>query len=141
MSTRKFNWLLFESRVELVPFSECWLWNGSRSDRGYAMFADNRAHRLMYERHNGHIPDGMHVLHTCHNGHMGCVTPHHLKIGTHKENMRDKVLCGNHRNKCFLSKEDQVDVWRCYVELRRQLADAYGVPIGTIERFFCVKKR
>ena len=102
----------FESRIERIPFSECWLWAGANKGTGYGMVSlgDHggrhvkvSAHRLMYSIHFGDIPDGMLVLHSCHNGHLGCVTPWHLSLGTAKENSADMVACG----RCSFDREDR----------------------------------
>lgn len=43
------------------------------------------------------IPPKMCVLHSCDNPH--CINPSHLRLGTHKENMQDKVLRGRARTR------------------------------------------
>ena len=45
------------------------------------------AHTIIYEIHNGPIPDGICVLHTCDTP--ACCNINHLRAGTHTENMRD----------------------------------------------------
>lgn len=57
-----------------------------RNGRNWARFA--------WALHNGPVPDGMHVLHYCDNGHGGCVRREHLWLGTHAENMADKLAKG-----------------------------------------------
>jgi hypothetical protein len=76
----------------------CWLWTasftgkthkyGQISVRGHIW----KAHRLAYLLHNGEIPTGLHVRHTCDNP--SCVNPDHLLAGTHQDNMRDAVERG-----------------------------------------------
>lgn len=81
----------------------CWLWTGSRSHRGYGQFCTTyeghkfwKAHRFSWYIHNGEIPKGMYVLHTCDNP--WCVNPEHLWLGTHAENQIDKVNKMRHQH-------------------------------------------
>lgn len=71
----------------------CWKWLGAKDSDGYGiMTADTKpvkAHRYSYEKHKGHIPEGMWVLHTCDNPE--CTNPDHLYIGTNKENVKDRM--------------------------------------------------
>jgi hypothetical protein len=93
----------FESKFVPEPNSGCWLWEGETAGHGYGRFslgpAGNRerwAHRCSWMLFRGEIPDGKHVLHTCHNP--GCVNPDHLYIGTQADNNRDTREAGHHNH-------------------------------------------
>lgn len=80
----------FESKIEWIPFSTCWWWNGSIESNGYGRFkAGGRKwspHRLAYEHWNGQLKDGLEIDHLCRN--RSCVNPAHLEQVTHRENSR-----------------------------------------------------
>lgn len=70
----------------------CWLWIQDVYKYGYGKLSVGRgkqvrAHRYMYEKYKGKIPDGMNVLHTCDTPR--CCNPDHLFLGTQIDNMRD----------------------------------------------------
>jgi hypothetical protein len=73
--------------------ASCWLWAGGRQAQGYGAFGNGErvvyAHRFSWQLHNGPIPKGLNVLHRC--DVPPCVNPKHLFIGTHADNMRDKI--------------------------------------------------
>ena len=91
---------LFWVKVDKSPRPDgCWIWLGARSLSRYGTFVwENgsriNAHRAAWIFTNGQIPDGMDALHRCNNGHLGCVRPDHLYLGTDKENTRDKIAAG-----------------------------------------------
>lgn len=86
----------FWAKVSINP-KGCWEWSGCRiNGDGYGQIRMGGgrilAHRLMWEHLHGDIPDGFCVLHRCDN--MPCVRPDHLFLGTHDDNMKDKVAKG-----------------------------------------------
>lgn len=55
----------------------------------------NLVHRIVCEAINGPPPTNKHqAAHSCGNGHLGCVNPHHLRWATQKENEADRVIHG-----------------------------------------------
>lgn len=78
--------------------SDCWIWKGAKLIKGYGQFSLGKrgkrilAHRYSYILHNGRIPEGLEVRHTCDNP--SCVRPDHLVVSSHLDNMKDMVKKG-----------------------------------------------
>ena len=76
----------------------CIEWNAYKHRSGYGEFWHQgkmkQAHRAAWEITNGSIPDGLFVLHNCHNP--ACVNADHLRLGTQKDNMLDKQNANRH---------------------------------------------
>lgn len=71
----------------------CDEWQGRRWPDGYGKVGSNQqAHRLEWTLKRGPIPDGMLVLHHCDN--RPCREIHHLFLGTHADNARDREAKG-----------------------------------------------
>lgn len=93
----------FMDRVEPVTESGCWLWRGPVCRAGYGKIGRGRrgtgtikTHRLSWELFVGEIPIGLNVLHKC--DVPCCVNPRHLWIGSHRENVTDKIRKGRARS-------------------------------------------
>lgn len=84
----------FEASYVANPTTGCYEWMGTRSGNGYGQFGKRNlgAHRWSYARYVGPIPESMFVLHRC--DVRQCVRPEHLFLGTHQDNMDDKVAKG-----------------------------------------------
>jgi len=78
--------------------NDCWPWKGSLNDQGYGMaFVKSgkvRAHRLSYELFVGVLAQEDELLHSQRCTTRACVNWHHLRIGTHQENIKDAVEMG-----------------------------------------------
>lgn len=81
-----------EKKVERIPFSGCWIWTGSVRRDGYPRMGANgrtrKVSQVVYEVMIGRR-GGLHVLHLCDEA--LCVNPAHLSLGTHRENMQQKL--------------------------------------------------
>ena len=81
-----------------LPSDECWPWlkiDGTYS-KSYGYIRDGRkkvrATHAVLNLHGIIVPIGLVVLHSCDNP--PCVNPKHLSIGTHADNVSDKVAKG-----------------------------------------------
>ena len=73
----------------VIEETGCWSWVGAKNSEGYGSWwvggRHHRAHRVMYERTKGPIPDGLVIDHLCRN--RDCVNPDHLEVVTNRENI------------------------------------------------------
>lgn len=79
----------WKTRYEIDPRTQCWNWTAYTNDDGYGIISQGRgrryrAHRYVYERLVGPIPEGRELDHKCRNH--GCINPRHMDPVTHKLN-------------------------------------------------------
>lgn len=89
----------FENKIDRSPHPKgCWIWLGSTNPAGYGQFwvspKAEMAHRVSFSIHKQVIPSGKIVCHHCDNP--SCVNPDHLFMGTHLDNVMDKIKKGRH---------------------------------------------
>lgn len=87
----------FYAKVSKTPTETgCLEWTASCSGGGYGkiLFGGRvvDAHRVAWILANGPVPDGMWILHSCHN--RLCCNPAHLRAGTPSENEQDMTNAG-----------------------------------------------
>jgi hypothetical protein len=80
---------------------DCLVWPMSRDDKGYGRLKHfgevYKAHRLMCELAHGKPPTPLHMAaHSCGNGPLGCVHPHHVSWKTAAENTADAIRHGKY---------------------------------------------
>lgn len=122
---------------------DCLFWPYSRDNHGYARFYDGSrmqaAHIEVCERVNGPRPTPRHQsAHSCGNGHLGCISPKHLRWATISSNQSDRAVHGtsNRGTRQWLSKLTEQDV----IEIRSlvgahsktEIARRFGVSRSTI---------
>lgn len=125
-----------------VDLSKCLEWQSAKCGYGYGRFFHDKtsikAHREMWRRAVGEIPEGLHVLHKCDN--RKCVNPLHLFIGTHQDNVRDMVE--KKRNKWTVRKgeahHNAIINDEIVREIRRRLLD--GEKVSNIANRFHIRE-
>lgn len=120
------------------PNTGCWLWTASLRPDGYAQLGSKPAHRTSFETFVGAIPAGLCVCHRC--DQPTCINPAHLFLGTHADNMADKVKKDRHvrgvRAKNHVITDDLVREIRLAVATgtftQGEIADVIGVARETV---------
>jgi hypothetical protein len=122
----------------VIKTESCWNWTGATDSFGYGHIGTYipkrtmiKAHRLSYEMHNGKIPKGLLVCHTCDNP--KCVNPKHLWLGTIQDNMDDRTR--KMRSSHKINKEIAERIRSMYIPYRvsfRELGQRFGICGGTV---------
>ena len=122
----------------------CWNWTGGKFSEGYGAIwiqgKQKRAHRISWEIHNGKIPKGLLICHSCDNP--ACVRPIHLFLGTNKDNMQDKAKKGRNvdqwgvKNHAHKLTENQVRTIRELGKtgnlLHRKIGELFNISQPTV---------
>lgn len=124
--------------VEKKGVDECWLWTGYVDKDGYGWLRVGhqllRSHRFSYAMVHDDLKDDVMVLHTCHN--QACVNPQHLYLGTHEQNMSDRMIAGHYafgEKHCRSKISDaQVEEIRTSTLPYKELSRLYGISISQI---------
>jgi hypothetical protein len=131
---------------KVVKTDSCWLWTGSVGSHGRGQIELNgvnlATHRVSWELHNGPVPDGLFVLHSCPGGeNPRCCNPAHLRLGTHTDNMADMVARGrsgfgekNSAARLTDAAVIKIRVRRAAGDTEKELAAAYCISKGTVGR-------
>lgn len=89
-----------EDRLRPGQTTPCWIWHGPDSGNGRGggyprMKLDGQTvavHRVVYTHFHGYIPGRKQIDHTCRN--RRCVSPLHLEMVTHRQNMKRRDRAG-----------------------------------------------
>lgn len=117
----------------------CWFWTGA-TNRKYGIFPNENersTHRYSWFLHNGAIPDGQCICHTCDTP--TCVRPDHLFLASQQENIFDAIKKGRFANQKLSVKE--VEKIRILFEhfSAEELSRIFNVHASTINKI--VQKR
>lgn len=132
-------------RLDFRPLSEggCWLWKDGTM-HGYGCFTSNSktflVHRVMYSFHFKDDIEGLFILHKCDN--RLCCNPGHLSLGTHEDNMRDKMNKSRHDK--MLSDEEVIEIRRLGDEgklTHEQISKQFGCSRSNITLILQRKSR
>ena len=115
----------------------CWNWTAYIGSSGYGfLFTGTKkrpkpklAHRMSYEIHNGPIPDGLNVLHTCDN--RPCVNPAHLFLGTQSDNLVDALQKGRAPGMKLCEKDVEL-ILSLENNTLKQIANWFGISIAQV---------
>lgn len=111
------------------PNSGCWLWDGAVTNKGYPVTSKLRAHRVVYTKLVGPIPNGLVLDHKCRV--RCCCNPDHLEPITNRENILRgvgvaavnavKMVCdsGHSLSDAYVSKKGHRTCRACAVIERR----------------------
>lgn len=138
---------LFWSKIKILGYDDCWEWQAFKDQDGYGKYScwkdgnEQRVHRIMWILKFGSIPNGMLVCHKCDNP--KCVNPNHLFLGTHYDNIKDKIdknrqLRGGLHGRSKLTEKDVVEIRNQYIGGWGQitkLAKKYKVGYSTM---YCI---
>lgn len=127
---------VIRSRCEINEETECFEWQGYLTHKRYGRIRYDtkwtEVHRATWQYHNGPIPDGMHVLHTCDN--RKCCVPAHLYLGTNDQNIKDKMVRDRSGKKLDIARVKEIKLRLKEGTTHAELAEEFGVHPCSITR-------
>lgn len=119
----------------------CHVWQRARKGKeaaaggGYGCFTVKQksiaAHKFAYERKHGAVPDGLHVMHRCHN--TLCVNDDHLEVGTNTQNQCDRAKAGRYTQAKLTPDDVRAIRAACAAgQLQREVAARYKLQQGDV---------
>jgi len=132
----------FWSQVQKTD--DCWLWVGEFNRGGYGVYRALgraiRAHRYVLEHILGNDISDKVVMHICDN--TRCCNPAHLVVGTHADNVKDKVTkgrqaTGERNGQSKLTEQSVLEIRKKYSTKEftyKKLGAEYGVCEDTIKK-------
>lgn len=127
-----------EDHIDYPHADYCLIWPFGRGNSGYGIFHEDGkthyAHRYICERKHGAPPTTKHqAAHSCNQGHMGCVNPHHLSWKTAGENQRDRGTDPRPRTK--LTPDQILEIRSVFgIESSADTAARFNVTEATIRQ-------
>jgi hypothetical protein len=117
--------------MQLETVGECLFFTGCRDPKGYGVVSVDGhrdfTHRIVWEHHNGPIPAGLVIRHTC--DRTSCARIEHLLVGTHADNIHDCIGRGRSARKLT---DEQVRAIRADTRSGPQIAADFGVTRQTV---------
>lgn len=122
----------FEKFIFYSP-DGCWYWLGGVQTKGYGHFRNKTAHRTAYFLYKNVDPGQLCVCHSCDN--RLCVNPDHLWLGTHADNVRDKVSKGRQSRRGANSKTSIIKNPNCIPILKIYGCMEQVEVVGQVKRY------
>ena len=123
------------TKLRTKKINGCYVVVSHKGDEdGYAQIKRNGkhwyVHRLVWTNHYGKIPEGNIIRHLCNN--KLCINPAHLAMGTHSDNVQDRVDAGNsargeHHGRAKLTEGEVCKIFADLFTPKMRLAREYGV--------------
>jgi HNH endonuclease len=115
----------------------CWIWKGAKHRQGYGNIAyrcrAQLVHRVSWVIYKGKIPKGIKVCHKC--DITSCCNPHHLFLGTQKDNVYDAVEKGKFDQRKLGKRRNKLN-WDQVQEVKK--LNAQGMSRQKIQEKFQV---
>ena len=136
----------FLKKILIDDKTGCWNWTASGRGVGYGCLKIEGkvvdSHRVSWMLFQGNIPENMLVCHKCDN--VFCINPDHLFLGTHQDNMDDKMskkrnpdYAGERNPSAKLTSKQVIEIRNIEGLSQRQIAKIYKITqtmVGYIRR-------